>query len=252
MKPLLLLAVLAVLSTVGSLAHATGSGLLRLGSAVRLAAARNLTEASHRPGLASAPDQGRWRLLRGLRHRQQRPTGRGLLPPCDPFQHSDDGTLTGGSALCRPTSEFANAAAAETVAVWDPWVRALHWTLAVSILVAWLTDEGAGWVHFTAGYTALAVVALRIGLGLWSRSEHTRFVSFVRPILATWAYARDVLRRREQRFIGHNPLGGWMIVALLVTVASSGGSGWLYTTDRFWGSHGRAICTRSRRMSFFG
>ena len=135
----------------------------------------------------------------------------------------------------RTDDLLAEAAAAETVAVWSPWVRVLHWTLAVSILVAWLTHEGAGWVHFTAGYTALAVVALRIGLGLWSRSEHTRFVSFVRPIPATWAYARDVLRRREHRFIGHNPLGGWMIVALLVTVATSGGSGWLYTTDRFWG-----------------
>jgi cytochrome b len=130
---------------------------------------------------------------------------------------------------------FAQAAAAETVAVWNPWVRVLHWTLAASILVAWLTHEGAGWVHFTAGYTALTVVALRIGLGLWSRSEHTRFASFVRPIPTTWAYARDVLTRREQRFIGHNPLGGWMIIALLLTVAISGGSGWLYTTDRFWG-----------------
>jgi len=130
---------------------------------------------------------------------------------------------------------FAKTAAAETVAVWSPWVRVLHWTLAASILVAWLTYEGAGWVHFTAGYTALAVAALRSGLGLWSRSEHTRFASFVRPVPATWAYAHDVLRQREHRFIGHNPLGGWMIVALLLTVAISGGSGWLYTTDRFWG-----------------
>ena len=130
---------------------------------------------------------------------------------------------------------LARAAAAETVAVWDPWVRVLHWTLAACILVAWLSHEGAGWAHFTAGYTALAAVALRIGLGLFSRSEHTRFASFVHPIHTTWSYARDVLGHREQRFIGHNPLGGWMIVALLLTIAISGGSGWLYTTDRFWG-----------------
>ncbi len=130
---------------------------------------------------------------------------------------------------------LAQAASAETVAVWDPWVRVLHWTLAGSILVAWLTHEGAGWVHFTAGYTALAVICLRIGLGFLSQSEHTRFSSFIRSIPATWAYARNVVRRQEQRFIGHNPLGGWMIVALLLTVTISGGSGWLYTTDRFWG-----------------
>lgn len=134
-----------------------------------------------------------------------------------------------------PDHILAQTAAAATVAVWDPWVRVLHWTLAASIPVAWLTYEGAGWAHFAAGYTALAAVALRVGLGLLSRSEHTRFSSFLRPIPATWAYARDVLTRREHRFIGHNPLGGWMIVALLLTVAISAGSGWLYTTDRFWG-----------------
>jgi cytochrome b len=44
-----------------------------------------------------------------------------------------------------------------------------------------------------------------------------------------------MLRRREPRHLGHNPLGGWMTVILLLTVALVGLSGWLYTTDRFWG-----------------
>ncbi|TMH74230.1 MAG: cytochrome B, partial [Betaproteobacteria bacterium] len=35
--------------------------------------------------------------------------------------------------------------------------------------------------------------------------------------------------------LGHNPLGAWMIVALLAMIALVAGTGWLSTTDRFWG-----------------
>jgi cytochrome b len=51
----------------------------------------------------------------------------------------------------------------------------------------------------------------------------------------TVAYSRDVLAGREARYIGHNPLGGWMVLALLGLVVLVGLTGWLYTTDRFWG-----------------
>jgi cytochrome b len=52
---------------------------------------------------------------------------------------------------------------------------------------------------------------------------------------ATWAYARALLARTEPRHLGHNPLGGWMIVALLLAAVLAGASGALYTTDRYWG-----------------
>jgi cytochrome b len=45
-----------------------------------------------------------------------------------------------------------------------------------------------------------------------------------------------VLRNEEPRYLGHNPLGGWMIVALLATAALASLSGWLSVTDRFWGA----------------
>jgi cytochrome b len=48
-------------------------------------------------------------------------------------------------------------------------------------------------------------------------------------------YARQTLRRQERRYLGHNPLGAWMIVALIVTLLVISVSGWLYMTDRFWG-----------------
>ena len=84
------------------------------------------------------------------------------------------------------------------------------------------------------GYLVLAVVAIRVVWG-FTGSAHARFVDFIRSPGETIAYARDVLAGREKRHLGHNPLGGWMIVALLGTVLATGVTGWLYTTDRFWG-----------------
>ena len=121
-----------------------------------------------------------------------------------------------------------------TIPVWDRFVRVAHWLLALSILFAWLTREGWGRWHEWIGYVSLAVVAARIAWGMWGPGN-ARFAAFVRRPAITWRYAREVLRAREPRHIGHNPLGAWMIVALLVTVILVGATGWLYTTDRFWG-----------------
>jgi cytochrome b len=57
----------------------------------------------------------------------------------------------------------------------------------------------------------------------------------VRSPRQTLAYSKAVVAHREPRHIGHNPLGGWMILMLLLTLAGIGVTGWLYTTDRFWG-----------------
>ena len=120
------------------------------------------------------------------------------------------------------------------IPVWDAAVRILHWTLVLSVAAAWLTRHSPGRWHEWLGYGALAVVVARAFWGfVWSR--HARFTDFIRSPSITAAYARDVLSAREARFIGHNPLGGWMVIALLAMVVLVGATGWLYTTDRFWG-----------------
>ena len=118
--------------------------------------------------------------------------------------------------------------------VWDGVVRVGHWTLAASVILAWATHEGGGRWHEWIGYVALATALLRILWG-FAGSRYARFAQFVYPPKTTIAYAGSLLKGNEPRYIGHNPLGGWMVVVLLVTVAASGFTGWLFTTDRFWG-----------------
>jgi len=120
------------------------------------------------------------------------------------------------------------------IPVWDLAVRVLHWMLVLTVAAAWLTRHSPGGWHEWLGYTTLAVVAARTVWG-FTGSRHARFADFVRPAGITAAYARDVFSAHEPRFVGHNPLGGWMAVALLAVVALVGATGWLYTTDRFWG-----------------
>jgi cytochrome b len=120
------------------------------------------------------------------------------------------------------------------VAVWDPLVRVGHWALAISVAGAWLTRTGGGAWHEWIGYASLALVALRVMYG-WTGPRRARFADFVRGFDATLDYAQRLPHGREARYVGHNPLGGWMVVALLVNIALVGASGWLYTTDAFWG-----------------
>lgn len=120
------------------------------------------------------------------------------------------------------------------VKIWDPLVRLLHWGLVASIALTWIAGEAWLRTHEIAGYVALGIVAVRLVWGFVG-SMHARFGDFVRRPSAVWRYAVDVLQAREARHLGHNPLGGWMVLALLASVGVTGFSGWLYTTDRFWG-----------------
>ncbi|GAA4337956.1 cytochrome b/b6 domain-containing protein [Variovorax defluvii] len=120
------------------------------------------------------------------------------------------------------------------VRVWDPLQRVLHWALVVSVCVCWWAGEARLSLHILTGYAALAIAATR---GAWGfvGSRHARFTAFVRGLGPVLAYARDMLRGREPRYLGHNPLGGWMVLALLACLMVVCVSGILYTTDRFWG-----------------
>jgi len=141
------------------------------------------------------------------------------------------------------------------VAVWDPLVRLLHWTLVLAVGVTTLTtfDALSRWAdwHEPAGYVAVAAVVLRTAWGFAGRG-HARFADFVRGPRSVFRYAVTVWRRTEKRYVGHNPLGGWMVLALLLCMAFVCATGILYTTDRFWGEAWVEIAHRASAWTLVG
>ncbi|GLQ07998.1 cytochrome b/b6 domain-containing protein [Sneathiella chinensis] len=121
-----------------------------------------------------------------------------------------------------------------TVKVWDPFVRVFHWSLVAGVALAWLTGDELERVHEWTGYFIAALLAARVIWGV-AGSRYARFMQFVRPYRELRAYATETLQGREKRYIGHNPMGGWMIIALILTLSGTALTGWMTTTDAFWG-----------------
>lgn len=103
------------------------------------------------------------------------------------------------------------------VKVWDPLVRTFHWSLVVLFALAYLSGDDAATVHIWSGYIVLALVLLRVLWGLIG-TRHARFADFVYPAAMILGYTRDMLRGRAKRYLGHNPLGGAMVVIMLVAL----------------------------------
>lgn len=113
---------------------------------------------------------------------------------------------------------------AAPIPVWDRLIRALHWTLAGAFLISWLTAEEIMLPHMAAGFTILAIIAIRAFWGL-TGPAHARFAGFVPSPGTLFTYLGDLLRGRAARYVGHNPAGGAMIVALLVGLLFTTASG---------------------------
>ena len=124
--------------------------------------------------------------------------------------------------------------AVPSIRVWDGAVRACHWLLVAGVAAAWFTRHGGGAWHEYLGYLVLGLVCFRLCWGI-AGSKYARFKQFIYSPAHTLNYGLDILQGKHLRYLGHNPLGGWMIAALLMTLLAVCTTGWLYTTDAFWG-----------------
>lgn len=104
------------------------------------------------------------------------------------------------------------------VKVWDPLVRLFHWGLVLAFFTAYLTEDDYLSVHIYAGYTVLGLVLFRIVWGIIG-TRYARFSSFVSSPRLVWQYLKDTLILRAMRYLGHNPVGGAMIILLLISLS---------------------------------
>lgn len=122
------------------------------------------------------------------------------------------------------------------VRAWDLPTRVFHWSLVSLIAAAWATfqyseqlgDPKLGWHRWT-GYAVLVLVVWRAAWGFVGSST-SRFARFVRAPHAALRYAADLVSGRGRHFLGHNPLGAWMVLALLALVTFQGATG-LFTVE---------------------
>lgn len=116
------------------------------------------------------------------------------------------------------------------VRVWDAPVRIVHWLIALAIPGLWWTAEHdqLDW-HRRLGYAVLGLVVFRLIWGLVGAST-ARFSTFVRGPRAVATYAGQLVRGKTTPAIGHNPMGGWSVVALIGLVAVETGLG-LFAVD---------------------
>ncbi|MCL7930132.1 cytochrome b/b6 domain-containing protein [Halomonas llamarensis] len=126
------------------------------------------------------------------------------------------------------------------VFVWDIYVRVFHWGLVGAVIMAFYTMETSGApflfpieVHAKAGYTVLGLLAFRWLWGLVG-SHYARFHTFLAGPSGSLGYAKATIQRSATSYAGHNPLGGWMVVVMLLSLTFQAVSGLFLSDDIFF------------------
>ncbi|GAB2799303.1 cytochrome b/b6 domain-containing protein [Halomonas shantousis] len=126
------------------------------------------------------------------------------------------------------------------IRVWDIPVRLFHWGLVLALALLWYTGSTDArlfafpmeW-HSRAGYVVLGLVVFR---WMWAfvGSRHARWRNLLASPAAGMRYAREFLTGRAPRYVGHNPLGGWMVLAMLASLTLQAVTGLFASDDVFF------------------
>lgn len=126
------------------------------------------------------------------------------------------------------------------IEVWDGWIRLFHWGLVAAVLASFYTTKTSGApflfpieVHAQAGYLVIGLLLFR---WLWGAmgSVYARFKTFLYPPAETVAYSKSLLKRQPSAYVSHNPLGGWMVLLMLLSLSFQAVSGLFLSDDVFF------------------
>ncbi len=122
------------------------------------------------------------------------------------------------------------AAPGKRYPLWDIPTRFFHWAIVLCLPLSWWSAEWENYdLHQWLGYTVIVLVISRICWGFLG-SVHSRFADFLVAPARVVAY----LRGREARGVGHNPLGGWSVLVLLLLLLTQAISGLFNSDDVFF------------------
>ncbi len=118
--------------------------------------------------------------------------------------------------------------------IWDPLVRVFHWTLVLSFAANALVTDPERELHEFIGYVVIGLVTFRLIWGFVG-SRYARFSSFPPSVSGALGQAKEIVTGEKRIHLGHTPLGALMIYNLLATLAAIGATGYMMTTDTYWG-----------------
>ena len=102
------------------------------------------------------------------------------------------------------------------IRVWDPLIRIFHWSLVLAFTISYLTEDESD-LHINSGYVVLGLITFRLFWGFIG-SKHARFTNFVTSREKLVTYLKSLLSGKPKHYVGHNPAGGWMVIALILSL----------------------------------
>jgi len=120
------------------------------------------------------------------------------------------------SLVVRPITKMTSEAQ-ERIKVWDIVVRSCHWCLVVFFVLCYLTGDELDLLHAYLGYGVLILLGIRVIWGVVG-TRYARFSDFIYGWKRVREYVKGLIIWRPQAYLGHNPVGGWMVVLLLLLI----------------------------------
>ena len=123
--------------------------------------------------------------------------------------------------------------------IWDAPTRLFHWALVLLVLLSFVSVQ-AEWmqVHLVSGYLVLTLLLFRLAWGFVG-SETSRFRQFLTSPAKAVRYLRGFRQPGPDTQVGHNPAGGWMVLAVLLLLGVQVASG-LFNTEEYGAAYAAA------------
>jgi cytochrome b len=119
------------------------------------------------------------------------------------------------------------------VTVWDLPTRLFHWLLLALVISSFVTGKLGGNLmvyHVWSGEAILALLLFRVVWGFIG-SVPSRFRAFLAGPATVMHYSLTMLQRDIPHNLGHNPLGGWSVMAMLLALLLQASTG-LFADDK--------------------
>jgi cytochrome b len=113
-----------------------------------------------------------------------------------------------------------SATSGRRLLVWDLPTRLFHWLLVILVITSFVTAKIGGiWMqyHLLSGYIILGLLLFRIIWGFMG-GRYARFSAFIRGPSQVIKHTQTMLKKDAPNYLGHNPLGGWSVIAMLIAL----------------------------------